>query len=476
MQESARQYNAVVVGSGPNGLAAAITLARAGQSVLVVEARDTIGGGVRTSELTLPGFRHDVCSAVYPFAAASPFMQSLPLGALGLEWLHPPAPLAHPFDDGSAAVLERSLRATAETLGRDANAYRQLVGPLLAGWDQLIPQLLTPLRLPRHPWILLRFGLLGLCAARILAEHRFAGETARGLFAGLAAHGILPLEKPLTGGFGLLFALTGHAVGWPFPRGGAAALTEAMGRYLGSLGGEIVTGWPVATVAELPPAAVVLLDITPRQVLQLAGDRLTPLYRRQLASYRYGPGVFKVDWALDAPIPWRAQACERAGTVHLGGTLTEIAAAERMVWEGRIPERPFVLLAQPSLFDPTRAPVGKHTAWAYCHVPHGSSVDMTERIENQIERYAPGFRSRILARSTISPAALQAYNPNDIGGDISGGVTDLRQFYTRPTVRLDPYSTSARGLYICSSSTPPGGGVHGMCGYFAARSALRHAR
>jgi phytoene dehydrogenase-like protein len=467
-------YDAIVVGSGPNGLAAAITLARTGQAVLVVEGKETIGGGMRTAELTLPGFHHDVCSAVYPFAVASPFMQSLPLGEMGLTWIHPGAPLAHPFDDGTAAVLERSVVATAETLGPDDRAYHRLIGPLLAGWDRLIPQLLGPLRFPRHPWIFARFGLLGLPPARWLAESRFKGERARGLFAGLAAHGILPMEAPLTGAFALLFALTGHAVGWPIPRGGASSVAEAMGRYLNALGGEIVMGRMIHSVAELPPVHSVLLDVTPKQMLAMAGKRLDALYRRQLAHYRYGAGVFKVDWALDGPIPWRAPACARAGTVHLGGTFEEIAASERAVWRGEISDTPFVLLAQPSQFDPTRAPEGKQTLWAYCHVPNGSTVDVTDRIENQIERFAPGFRSRILARHTISPAELQAYNPNDVGGDINGGAADWRQFFTRPAVRLDPYSTPARGVYICSSSTPPGGGVHGMCGYFAAQSALRH--
>jgi phytoene dehydrogenase-like protein len=462
-----------VVGAGPNGLAAAITLARAGQSVLVLEGHETIGGGMRTAELTLPGYRHDVCSAVHPMAVASPFFRSIPLGAFGLEWVYPPVPLAHPLDDGTAVVLERSLECTARALGTDGDAYRRLMAPFVVGWDCLMHEFLGPLRFPRHPLLFLRFGLKALLPAALLARRTFAGERARALFAGLAAHAIMPLDHPLTSGFGLMLGLLGHAVGWPFPRGGSGALAEALGGYLESLGGEILTGNPVRSIYDLPRVRAALLDVTPRQLLRLAGRRLPPLYRWQLGRYRYGPGVFKVDWALDGPIPWRAAACARAGTVHLGGTLDEIVAGEQAAWRGPAPERPFVLLAQPSMFDPTRAPEGKQAIWAYCHVPNGSTEDMTERIEAQVERFAPGFRNRILARSTLAPAALQQYNPNDVGGDINGGVADLWQFYARPAVRLDPYRTPLPWLYLCSASTPPGGGVHGMCGYSAARSALR---
>ena len=462
-----------MVGAGPNGLAAAITLARAGRSVLVLEAAPTVGGGTRSAELTLPGYVHDVCSAIHPLGLASPFFRTLPLAAHGLEWIHPPAALAHPLDDGTAAVLERSVEATAATLGRDAGAYRGLVTPLVAAWDDLAQEILGPLRFPRHPFALARFGLCALWPARRFAEVVFRGEHARGLFAGLAGHAIMPLERAMTTAAGLVLGTVGHAVGWPLPRGGSQRIADALAAYLRALGSEILTDARVAALDELPPARDVLCDVTPRQLVRLAGDRLPAGYRRRLERYRYGPGVFKVDWALDGPIPWTAAACARAGTVQLGGTLAEIAAAERAVWRSRHVEQPFVLLAQQSLFDPSRAPEGKHTAWAYCHVPHGSTCDMTARIEAQVERFAPGFRDRVLARSVMAPADFERYNANYIGGDISGGVQDLRQLYTRPVARLSPYSTPVKGLYICSSSTPPGGGVHGMCGYWAARAALR---
>jgi phytoene dehydrogenase-like protein len=467
--------DAIVIGSGPNGLAAAITLARAGRSVLVYEAHPTVGGGARSAALTLPGFVHDVCSAIHPLAVVSPFFRTLPLRDYGLEWHYSPAALAHPFDDGTAALLYRSLELTGQTLGRDAMAYRRLMGPLVASWALLEDSLLGPLRPPRHPLALLRFGRLALRPAHPLAERLFAGEQARGLFAGLAAHAIMPLERRPSAAFGLILGILGHVVGWPFPRGGTQSLADALAAYLRSLGGEIETGVHVSSIDELPPARAVLCDVTPRQLLQIAGPRLPDGYRRQLQRYRYGPAAFKVDWALDGPIPWRAAECARAATVHVGGTLTEIAASERAAWQGQPCDRPFVLVAQQSLFDPTRAPPGKHVGWAYCHVPHGSAVDMTERIEAQIERFAPGFRARILARSVMPPEALERYNPNYVGGDINGGVQDLWQLFTRPAVRLVPYSTPAKGLYICSSSTPPGGGVHGLCGYFAAQAALRSA-
>jgi phytoene dehydrogenase-like protein len=462
----------VVVGSGPNGLAAAITLARAGRSVLVIEAAPTIGGGARTAELTLPGFLHDVCSAVHPFALASPFLRTLPLAEHGLELIQPPAPLAHPLDGGAAAVLERSIAETGRSLGVDARAYARLMGSLTAAADRLFADLLGPLKLPLHPFLAARFGLRALQPARRLAEHWFAAAPARALFAGLAAHAILPLESWATSAVALVLGIAGHAVGWPVVRGGSQRLSDSLASYLRSLGGEVVTGWRVESLDELPPADLVLLDVTPRQVMRLAGHRLPAGYLRRLGRYRYGMGVFKLDWALTGPIPWTAPDCTRAGTVHLGGPLEEIAASEAAVSRGDHPDRPFVLLAQPSLFDPSRAPSGGHTAWAYCHVPNGSSRDMTARIEDQVERFAPGFRDRIQARHVMAPADFEAYNANYIGGDINGGSQDLRQLFTRPVARLVPYATPARGLYLCSSSTPPGGGVHGLCGYYAAMAAL----
>jgi phytoene dehydrogenase-like protein len=471
-----RSYDAAIVGAGPNGLAAAITLARAGCSVLLLEARPTVGGGTRTAELTLPGFLHDVCSTAHPLGLASPFFRSLPLHKYGLEWIQPPAPLAHPFDDGTAAMLERSVEATSRTLGPDAAAYRLLMQPLARNCLAVMDDFLSPLHFPRHPIPFGLFGVPALWPSRLFARTFFRGEKARGLFAGMSAHSMLPLDTPGTAGAGFVLAITGHGVGWPVARGGSQKIADALACYLKALGGEIRTGAPVESIDDLPPARAVLFDVTPRQLLKIAGSRLSGNYRRRLAHYRYGPGVFKLDLAFDGPIPWRAAECARAGTVHVGGTLDEIAAGERAVWQGEIPERPFVLVEQASLFDPTRAPDGKQTVWAYCHVPSGSTVDMTERIEAQIERFAPGLRDRILARHAMSAERMQAYNANYIGGDINGGAQDLLQFYTRPAPRRDPYSTPAKGIYLCSSSTPPGGGVHGMCGYYAAQSALRDLR
>jgi phytoene dehydrogenase-like protein len=467
--------DAVVVGSGPNGLAAAIVLAQAGRDVTLYEASDTPGGGMRTAELTLPGFHHDVCSAIHPLAFASPFFRDLNLESHGVRWVHPEAPLAHPLDDGSAIVLEPSLSETAAALGPDGEVYRRLLEPLVAGWDDLAADLLAPMGMPRHPVRFSRFGLLGLRSARSLAGS-FEGVRARALLAGLAGHSVIPLEMRPSSAIGLVLATLGHVVGWPFPEGGSQRLADGLIAVLRSLGGEIVTERPVEALEDLPEGAIKLFSVTPRQLLEIAGDELPPRYRRRLSRYRYGPGVFKLDWALSDPIPWTAADCGRAGTVHVGGTFDEIAEAERHVWEGRVPERPFVLLAQQSLFDRTRAPEGRHTGWAYCHVPHGSDRDMTERIESQVERFAPGFRDCILARSMLGPAGLAALNANYIGGDIAGGANTLAQILARPVPKRDPYATPIPGVYLCSSSTPPGGGVHGMCGYHAARSALGGSR
>ncbi|MBW3571801.1 MAG: NAD(P)/FAD-dependent oxidoreductase [Gemmatimonadetes bacterium] len=465
-------YDAVVVGAGPNGLAAAIEMARAGRSVLVREANETVGGAARSAELTLPGFVHDPFSGVYPLAVGSPFLRALPLHEHGLEWVHPPAPLAHPFDDGTAALLERSYAATAATLGPDGDAYRRLLEPFSTRWDALARDILGPPGIPRHPLLLARFGLRAIRSVRGLTNGVFSGPRARALLAGSAAHAALSHRAPATASFGLVLNAAGHAVGWPFPRGGAGRLTEAMASLLRSLGGEIETGAPVRSLDELPRARATFLDLTPRQVLRVAGDRLPGRYRRALERFRYGPGAFKVDWALDGPIPWTAAECARAGTVHLGGTMEEIADAEEHVWGGGHAERPFVLVAQPTLADPSRAPAGRHTAWAYCHVPNGSAEDMTARIEAQVERFAPGFRDRVLARSVMDPARLERCDANLVGGDINGGAASLGQLFLRPVRSLKPYTTPVPGLYLCSASTPPGGGVHGMCGYHAARAAL----
>jgi phytoene dehydrogenase-like protein len=470
------RYDAIVIGSGPNGLAAAITLARAGRSVLVLEAKETVGGGTRSAELTLPGFVHDVCSAVHPLAVGSPFFKTLPLDRFGLEWIYPPASLAHPLDDGTAVIVERSIEATSESLGVDAAAYRRVMKPLAADWDKLAREFLGPLRFPHHPLTMLRFGPRALLPAATFARLAFHGERARALFAGMACHSIMPLEQITTAAFGLVLGITAHAVGWPIPRGGSQAIATALAAYLKSLGGEIVTGCEVECLDQLPPHHAVLFDVTPRQLNRIAGDHLPSSYRRKLQGYRYGPGVFKMDLALDGPIPWKAEDCARAATVHVGGTLEEIAMSERAVGRGQHPERPFVLVAQSSLFDPARAPAGKHTVWAYCHVPNRSTVDMSERIIAQIERFAPGFRDRILAQAARTSLDLERYNPNYVGGDINGGVQDWRQLFTRPVARRNPYTTPTAGIYLCSSSTPPGGGVHGMCGYFAAQAVLQTNR
>src|SRR6266446_928622 len=470
----ADEFDAVVVGSGPNGLAAAITLARAGCSVLVYEANATIGGGARSAELTLPGFLHDVCSAVHPLAAGSPFFKTLPLERLGLEWIEPEIPLAHPLDDGSAACLYRGIDVTAEQLFDDSGAYRRLMKPLARNWENLSIEFLQPiLHWPLHPITLAHFGILALCPATLLASLLFRCEPARGLFAGIAAHSFLPLEAPVSSAFGLVLGLAGHAVGWPIPRGGSQQITNALAGYLRQFGGKIETEHRVDNLNGLPKSRAVILDISVWQFLRIGGHQMPPRYRRRLESFRHAPGIFKIDYALSEPVPWKAEPCRRAGTVHLGGTMNEIAAAEADVSQGKIPERPFVLVAQQSLFDETRAPAGQHTLWVYCHVPFNCSVDMSDRIEAEIERFAPGFRDCILARHKMNGAELEKANRNLTGGDINGGAANLAQLIARPIFSPTPYRTPLEGVYLCSASTPPGGGVHGMCGYYAARAALR---
>ena len=461
---------ACVVGSGPNGLAAAIVLTQAGLQVDVFEAEATPGGAVRTMELTLPGFRHDFGSAVYPLGAGAPFFSSLPLPDHGLEWIYSPAPLAHPLDDGTAIVLEHNLDEAANALGPDGKSWRNLVQPFVKQWDEFAPEVLRPVPMvPKHPFLMARFGMTAFLSAKAVAS-RFRSERTRALFAGLAAHSFLALDEMLSGAFGMLMAIPAHAVGWPIPRGGAQAIPDALCSYLATFGGAVWTSRRVESLAALTDYEVILCDVTPRQLLKIGAQRLSQGYMHELERFRYGPGAFKVDYALSVPIPWKASECLRAATVHLGGTFEEIAASEKAVRSGKHADRPFVLLAQPSLFDPSRAPEGKHTAWAYCHVPNGSQVDMLERIENQIERFAPGFGEIVLARRAFSPANLESMDANLVGGDVGGGVMDLRQFVFRPTPRL--YATSAKDIYICSASTPPGGGVHGMCGYHAAQKAL----
>jgi len=465
--------DAVVVGSGPNGLAAAVELARGGASVLVLEGRNEIGGGTRSAALTLPGFCHDVCSGCHPMGILSPFFRSLDLDAHGLRWIRPPSSLAHPLDGEPAVLLRRSLDDTARNLNQDADVYRRLFTPFLREPHALLADLLAPLRLPRHPLRMARFGLFGLLPVTTMLQARFRGARARALLAGCAAHSILPLERPLTAAVAMIFALTGHVEDWPVAAGGSQAIARALASSLAQLGGRIETGVPVRRLADIPSSRVVLFDTSPAQLADVCAPLLPARYLRRLHRYRYGPGVFKLDWALDGPIPWQDPRCLDASTVHLGGTLEEIAAAEAAVWRGEHPERPFIIVVQQSQFDPSRAPAGKHTGYAYCHVPAGSNVDCTEAIERQVERWAPRFRERILARHRITPADLERDNPNYVGGAITGGVADLFQFFTRPLARLDPYSTPHPRLFICSASTPPGGGVHGMCGYFAARSAQR---
>ncbi len=468
-----KTYDAVIIGSGPNGFAAAITLARAGKSVLLLEGKDTIGGGMRSAELTLPGFVHDVCSAIHPLGATSPFFRGLPLREHELEFVHPDAPLAHPLEDGRVAMLERSLDATADLLGDDAAAYRKLLGPLTHDPEPLFDELLAPLHIPKHPLRMARFGLKAIRSAMGLADAKLKGDLARALFAGNAAHSVLPLEKPLTAAVGLILMLSGHAFGWPVARGGSRSIAAALESYFRSIGGEVVTNRPVASMYDLPPARAYLFDVSPRNLARIASAELPSAFAKKLNRYRHGPGAFKLDWALSQPIPWKNRQCLRAATVHVGGKIEEIAESERAAWTTEPSDRPFVLVGQQSLFDRSRAPDEQQTGWAYCHVPKNYTGDMTQRIEAQIERFAPGFGDTILARHVTTPVQFEAYNPNYIGGDITGGVQDAFQLFTRPTARWSPYTTPNPSIYICSASTPPGAGVHGMCGYHAATAALK---
>lgn len=462
-------YDAVVVGGGPNGLAAAITLKRKFKTVLLLEARETIGGGVRSSALTLPGFIHDVCSAVHPLALASPFFRQLELHRYGLDWIQPEIPLAHPFEDGEALCLHRSLAVTADMLGPDGKAYREMLQPFVENHERLLSDVLKPLPIPENPVLMARFGLKALRSAKNIAEAKFRSARTRALFAGLAAHAMIPLDRTATAAFGIILAVLAHGVGWPIVKGGSQGLADALADCFRDSGGEIQTGKTVCSRDDLPKADYYFFDVTPRQLLNVGGLDLPASYRRKLSGFRYGPGVCKVDWALGGPIPWKAEMCRKAGTVHLGGSFEEIDASIRDAHKGKKCCSPYVVLTQQSLFDPSRAPGSGHTAWAYCHAPHGSEEDMTDLIEEKIEHYAPGFRGFILAKSSLSPAAMERYNPNYVGGDINGGLQDLFQLYSRPVHSFFPYRTPKKNIYICSSSTPPGGGVHGLCGYYAAK-------
>lgn len=466
------KYDAIVVGSGPNGLAAAIRLAQAGLSVKLFEASDTIGGGMRTKELMRPGYHHDICSAIHPMAASSPYMRTLNLEKHGLEWILPEYAAAHPLDDGPAAILSHDLSETAKLLGSDEHAYRKLVTGIVDNWNNLTNDFLGPLSIPKHPFQLASFGLKGLQPATML-QKRFKTEKAKALFAGLAAHSILKLSEPATSAIGLVFYAAAHTNGWPLPKGGSQSIADAMGSLFRSLGGEIETGYRVENLDQLPDAKAVLFDLTPAQVAEIAKERLPDSYLKRLSKFRYGSGVFKVDYILNEPVPWKEPECAKAGTVHLGGTFNEIAASEKLMTEGGHPENPFVLVAQQSLFDQSRTPDNKHTLWAYCHVPNGSEKDMSEEIENQFERFAPGFRDVIDERITMNTIQFHEYNANYLGGDINGGRQDIWQLFSRPVSLFQPYAMPAKGLYFCSASTPPGGGVHGMCGFHAAELALR---
>lgn len=472
MKLEKRDYDAIIVGSGPNGLAAAILLQQNGLSVLLIEGKATIGGGLRSAELTLPGYMHDVCSAVHPLAAASPFFEQLPLDKFGLEYIYPQIAAAHPFDNGTAALLKGTVGETARLLGLDEQVYRELIGSVVNDWPLIAEDILAPLHFPQHPMAMARFGFKALTSASYLSK-RFKTPEAKAFFAGMAGHSIQPLTNTATSAIALVLLASGHIKGWPIPKGGSGRIADALAAYFISVGGKVETNVYINSLAQLPSAHAILFDVTPKQLLQIAGYKFSSLYKWQLERYHYGMGVFKVDWALDTQIPFKAPNCKQAGTVHIGNSFEEIENAEQQIWDGIHPEKPFVLLAQPTIFDQSRAPAGRHTAWAYCHVPNGSEKDMTEAIENQVERFAPGFKDIILARHTMNTVQMEAHNPNYIGGDINGGTLDIGQLFTRPALRWSPYKTSAKGIYICSSSTPPGGGVHGMCGYHAARQALK---
>jgi phytoene dehydrogenase-like protein len=473
MKLSSVDYDVVVVGSGPNGLSAAITLQKAGLKILLIEGASAIGGNMRSAELTLPGFIHDMGSAIHPMAAASPFFSGLPLKEFGLEYIFPEYAAAHPFDDGTATTLESSVQKTASGLGMDAESYAKLFSRLADEWPLIDSDVLGPLRIPHHPLAMANFGMNALLPAETLVRKYFKGEKARGFFAGMAAHGLLPFSKIASAAAGLVLMIQGHRKGWPIIRGGTQQLANALSSYFISIGGEIQTGIRIEKLTDVPNARAVVLDLSPKQILQIAGHTFSSFYGNQLKKYRYGMGVYKIDWALDAPIPFIAASCSLAGTVHLGNSYAEIASNEQLTADGKYPEKPFVLLAQQSIFDPTRAPAGKHTAWAYCHVPNGSTLDLRATIEKQVERFAPGFRERILAAHTMDTKEMEEYNPNNVGGTINGGEQDIRQLFTRPALRLSPYRTSARGIYLCSASTPPGAGVHGMCGHQAAKRVLK---
>jgi phytoene dehydrogenase-like protein len=466
-------YDAIVIGSGPNGLSAAIVLQQAGLSVLILEGKATVGGGLRTGEITLPGYRHDLCSAILPFAVESPFLNSLPLHLHGLEYIYPTLAAAHPFEDGTAAILDHSIERTADSLRTDGLAYRGLMNPLKENWPEILRFVMNPIHFPSRPLALTRFCYHSLLPASTLIRKYFRSEQARGLFAGMAAHAVQPLDHWATSAAALVLMLMGHDKGWPMVKGGTGQLAGALASYFTSLGGRIETNFPVRSLEQLPSSRALLLDVTPRQLLQIAGHRLSGIYRWQMERFRYGMGVFKIDWALDGPIPFTARECTQAGTIHLGNRFEEIASGEQESAEGKITETPYVLLVQQSLFDPGRAPEGRQTAWAYCHTPRGSVEDRTKAIESQVERFAPGFRDRILARHTMNCMEMENYNPNYVGGDIGGGVQDIRQMFTRPALRFSPYRSAAKGIYLCSSSTPPGGGVHGMCGFHAAKKVLK---
>lgn len=466
-------FDAVVIGSGPNGYAAAIAMQQQGLSVLIIEAEEETGGGTRSAELTLPGFMHDLGSTIHPLGAGSPFLRTLPLDQFGLEWIFPPQALAHPFDNGQAVLLKRSVADTAQQFGTDEGAYNKLMQPIVDHWDNIAPDFLGPLPWPKHPVQLIKFGLRAIQSAEGLVNRYFQEEATKTFIAGIAAHVMLPLNTLVSSGIALVLGALGHVIGWPFPKGGAQSITHAMDTYFKSLGGTVQTGNRVQSVSDIPACKVMLFDITPKQLLNIQGLSFSTLYRKQLEHYRYGQGIFKIDWALNSPIPFRNPDCAKAATVHLGGSFEEIALSERLVWENKHPEKPYVLLVHQTQFDSSRAPKGRHTAWAYCHVPRYSQVDMTTAIENQVERFAPGFKDTVLARHTMNATQVEQYNANYIGGDINSGAQTIFQQFTRPTFRLKPYRTSIRNVYICSASTPPGGGVHGMCGYHAARLALK---